>query len=269
MDRPVTTTAEIIVTRDGPVTTFLLNRPERLNALTFEMHHALQEALDAFAADDGQRIGVIAGAGDAFCSGSDLKAIAERRARGEGKIDLPRCGYAGLVQRFDLDKPLIAAVNGVAAGGGFEIALACDLIVASETARFGLPEPRAGFVAVGGGPHRLVREIGLKRTMDLVLTGRLIDAAEARSLGFVNEVVPVASLPDAVARWADAMLKGGPMALRASKALVHRSIDAPSLAAAIGDQDAIPAMRRWRASGETSEGPRAFAAKRPAAWMRP
>jgi enoyl-CoA hydratase/carnithine racemase len=263
----VTAATDISVTRDGPVTTFLLNRPARLNALTPEMHHALQAALDAFAADDGQRIGIIVGAGDAFCSGSDLKAIAERRARGEGKIDLPRCGYAGLIQRFDLDKPLIAAVNGVAAGGGFEIALACDLIVASETARFGLPEPHAGFVAVGGGPHRLVREIGLKRTMDLVLTGRLIAAAEALSLGFVNEVVPADELPDAVTRWVRALLKGGPAALRATKALVHRSIDAPNLAAAIGDQDALPAMRRWRESGETTEGPRAFAEKRPAAWM--
>lgn len=267
MDGSVTANSDILVTRDGPVTTFLLNRPERLNALTPEMHHGLQAALDAFAVDDDQRIGVITGAGDAFCSGSDLKAIAERRARGEGKIELPRCGYAGLIQRFDLDKPLIAAVNGVAAGGGFEIALACDLIVASDGARFGLPEPHAGFVAVGGGPHRLVREIGLKRTMDLVLTGRLVDAAEALSLGFVNEVVAADGLAEAVARWTRAILKGGPATVRATKALVHRSLDAPNLAAAIGDQDGLPAMRRWRESGEMTEGPRAFAEKRPASWM--
>jgi len=231
------------------------------------MHDALQVAIDVFAADDAQRIGVITGAGRAFSAGSDLKAIAERRARGEGPIALPRCGYAGLVQRFDLDKPLIAAVNGVAAGGGFEIALACDLILASETARFGLPEPHAGLVAIGGGPHRLVREIGLKRTMDLVLSGRLVDATEALALGFVNEMVPAERLGEAVARWIAAILKGGPAALRATKSLVHRSLDAPSLAAAIGDQDALPAMARWRESGETVEGPRAFSEKRPAAWM--
>ena len=266
MDRAVTAGRDISVTRDGPITTILLNRPERLNAITPEMHHALQAALDDFAADDGQRIGVITGAGSAFCSGSDLKIVAERRARSEARIELPRCGYAGLIQRFDLDKPLIAAVNGVAAGGGFEIALACDLIVASDSARFGLPEPRAGVIAIGGGPHRLAREIGLKRTMDLVLTGRLVGAEEALSLGFVNEVVPAHALSDAVARWVQALMKSGPMALRASKAMVHHGLDCPSLAVAIGDQDALPAMKRWRESGEAAEGPRAFAEKRPPEW---
>jgi crotonobetainyl-CoA hydratase len=263
MDQP-----PLIVTRDGPVTTFLLNRPERLNALTPDMHHSLQAAFDGFAADDTQRVGIVKGAGRGFCSGSDLKAIAERRAAGEATLDMPRSGYAGLIQRFDLDKPLIAAVNGVAAGGGFEIALACDLIVASEQACFGLPEPLSGLIAIGGGPHRLARQIGLKHAMGLALTGRFVDAAEGHALGFVNEVVPAEDLDAAVSRWTQAILRCGPHAVRATKQLVARGLDAPTLAAAIGDQNGLPAMQRWRATDERIEGPRAFTEKRSPAWAR-
>lgn len=258
----------LLVSRDGPVTTFTLNRPGHLNALVPEMHHLLQDAIDAFAADDTQRIGIVTGAGRAFCAGSDLKAMAARGTAGGGAVSLPRNGYAGLAQRFDLDKPLIAAVNGVAVGGGFEIALCCDLIVASEKARFGLPEPHAGFVAVGGGVSRLVREIGSKRAMDLLLTGRQIDALEAKALGLVNEVAPANELEQAVRRWTSAILRGGPMAIRATKALARMSADrAASLSAVIGDQNGLSAMQRWRGSGETVEGPRAFAEKRDAAWI--
>lgn len=259
----------VIVTRDGPVTIVRLNRPDRLNALTPEMHHLLQRAIDDFADNHTQRIGIIIGTGRAFCAGSDLRAMSERRKHGGKAVALPRCGYAGIVERFDLDKPLIAAVNGSAIGGGFEIALACDIIVAAESAKFGLPEPAAGFVAVGGGPHRLVREIGSKRAMDILLTGRLVDAAEACGLGFVNEVVPDGGITAALARWTDAMLRGAPMALQATKAVAQASLDAPSLAVAIADQNCLPAMMRWRSSNETLEGPLAFAEKRDAAWMQP
>ena len=256
----------LLISRDGSVTTFRLNRPERLNALDPQMHVLLQDALDAFAADETQRIGVLCGAGGHFCSGSDLKAAAARRAVGEPPPDMPRAGYAGLIQRFDLDKPLIAAVDGAAAGGGFEIALACDLIVATERARFSLPEPHVGFVAIGGGPHRLARQIGLKAAMAMVLTGDAVDANEGRRLGFVNEVTTIGGLDAAVARWAAAILRGAPLAVRASKQLVMRGLDAPTLADAIGDQDGLPALRRWRSSDERAEGGRAFAEKREPRW---
>ena len=132
----------ITVERDGPVTTITLNRPEVMNAVHAPMSREMDEAINAFAADPEQWVGIITGAGErAFSAGNDLKWQASG-----GEMKSPPTGFAGLTLRFDLAKPLIAAVNGVAMGGGFEIALACDLIVASETATFALPEPRANFI---------------------------------------------------------------------------------------------------------------------------
>ena len=151
----------ITVATTDRVTTITLNRPEVMNALNPAMHVELQETFDTFAADPDQFICVVTGAGDrAFCAGSDLKAAVTNGHRG-----YPKNGYAGLIERFDCPKPIIAAVNGVALGGGFEVALACDIIIASESASFGLPEPLVGAVALGGGVHRLARQIGLKQSI--------------------------------------------------------------------------------------------------------
>jgi enoyl-CoA hydratase/carnithine racemase len=137
----------ITVEIEGGVTTITLNRPEVMNAINAAMHHELQTAFDAFAADPAQFLCVVTGAGNlAFCAGSDLKAASR-----DGHRDYPMSGYAGLIERFDCPKPFIAAVNGVAMGGGFELALACDLIIAAESASFALPEPLVGAVALGGG----------------------------------------------------------------------------------------------------------------------
>src|SRR5690606_39664315 len=174
--------------------------------------------------------------------------------------------YAGLIERFDLDKPLIAAVNGVCMGGGFEIALACDLIIATETARFALPEPHVGAVALGGGLHRLPRQIGLKQAMGLILTGRAVSAREGERLGFVNEVVAPDALAAAVDRWCAEILRGAPLSLRASKATVMQGLDEPALAAGIKNQADYPAYRRWFQSEDRIEGPRAFAEKRKPEW---
>src|ERR1700761_4057397 len=131
------------------VTTITLNRPEVMNAINPQMHLELQAAFDEFAASEEQLVCVMTGAGErAFCAGSDLKAGARERG-----FSYPKNGYAGLIERFDLYKPVIAAVNGVCLGGGFEVALACDLIIASDRASFGLPEPRVGAIALGGGAH--------------------------------------------------------------------------------------------------------------------
>lgn len=246
------------------VTTITLNRPQVLNALNRPMHVELQDAFDAFASAPGQRICVITGAGErAFCAGSDLKAAAAAGSIGEG---YPRSGYAGLIQRFELDKPVIAAVNGIAFGGGFEIALACDLLIASSNASFALPEPLVGAVALGGGLHRLARQIGLKQAMGMILTGRPVDAQEGARLGFVNEVVTPAELPAAVERWCTQILRCAPLSIRASKETVMRGLDAPSLARAIQDQESYPAYTAWKAAEDTREGPRAFAEKRPPVW---
>src|SRR6202011_4573787 len=141
-----------------------------------------------------------------------------------GKRGWDSGGFAGLTSRFDCDKPVIAAVNGVAMGGGFEIALACDLIIASENAKFALPEPHVGLAALAGGLHRLPRQIGLKRAMGMILTARRVSARGGYELGFVNEVVPLDGLMAAAARWGEAICQNSPMSIRASKDGVHRGL---------------------------------------------
>ncbi len=174
------------LTRKGPITIVTLSRPEVYNALHIDAHFELNKIFDDFSADPEQWVAIVTGAGDkAFCAGNDLKWQAAGGKRGWDKG-----GFAGLTTRFDCDKPIIAAVNGVAMGGGFEIALACDLIIASENATFALPEPRVGLAALAGGLHRLPRQIGLKRAMGMILTARHVSAKEGHELGFVNEVVP-------------------------------------------------------------------------------
>lgn len=246
------------VETDGRVTTIILDRPEVMNAINPAMHHELQAAFDAFAADDEQFVCIVTGAGErAFCAGSDLKVPGG---------SYPANGYAGLSERFDLYKPVIAAVNGICLGGGFEVALACDIIIASDTASFGLPEPRVGAVALGGGVHRLARQIGLKRAMGYLLSMRRISAAEGLALGLVNEVVPQADLMATARKWCDEILTGAPMALRATKEAAMRGLDEPSLAAALKAQASYPAFAAQRRSEDAREGPLAFAEKRPPVW---
>ena len=253
----------IEVEKSDRVTTITLNRPEVMNVIHSAMHEELQGAFDDFAADSEQFIGVVTGKGErAFCAGSDLKAIA---ASGKHAA-YPKNGYAGLIERFDLNKPLIAAVNGLCLGGGFEIALACDIILAADNASFGLPEPRVGAVALGGGIHRLARQIGLKRAMGYVLTSERITPETGFELGLVNEVVTATQLQSRTQRWCDEILTGAPMAIRASKESIMRGLDESSLASAINNQESYPAFAAWRHADDTQEGPKAFAEKRPPVW---
>ncbi|MBV9509394.1 MAG: enoyl-CoA hydratase/isomerase family protein [Caulobacteraceae bacterium] len=252
----------IEVERRDRVTWITLARPEVMNAINTAMHHELQAAFDDFASDPEQFVCVVTGKGArAFCAGSDLKASAAGDRGG-----YPRNGYAGLIERYDLAKPLIAAVNGLALGGGFEIVLACDIVLAAETAVFGLPEPLVGAVALGGGLHRLVRQIPVKQAMGMILTGRKVSASEGRQLGFVNEVVEPGALEAAAARWCEDILKASPMAIRASKETAYRGLDEPSLAQAMSRQATYPAFAALFDSEDAKEGPRAFAEKRLPKW---
>lgn len=246
----------------GGVTTVTLARPASLNAITPAMHDELEAAFNAFAADPAQEICVITGEGRGFCAGSDLKAVAAG-----GHRAYPAHGYAGLIERFDCPKPFIAAVNGVAMGGGLEIALACDLIIAAESASFALPEPLVGAVALGGGLHRLARQIGMKPAMGMILSGKRVSAEEGHRLGFINEVVADGDLSAATQRWCAEILRCSPMSVRASKETVLRGLDEPSVAAAMAAQDRYPAFAAWRSSDDAREGPRAFAEKRPPRWQ--
>jgi enoyl-CoA hydratase/carnithine racemase len=252
----------IKVERHGPVTTVTLNRPEVMNALHSPAHFELHEVFDAFAADPDQWVAIVTGTGDrAFSAGNDLKHQA-----GGGEMKSPPSGFAGLTSRFDLTKPLIAAVNGVAMGGGFEIALACDIIIASEAAMFALPEPRVGLAALAGGLHRLPRAIGVKRAMGMILTARRVSGAEGKELGFVAEVTAPQDLMRTARQWADGICQLGPMSIRASKEAVYKGLDEPSLEAAIKGQSRYPAVAALFRSEDFVEGPLAFAQKRAPAW---
>ncbi|MFW6092762.1 MAG: enoyl-CoA hydratase-related protein [Pseudomonadota bacterium] len=236
-----------------------MERPERLNALHPPANAELGEVFDDFAADDDLWVAIITGRGRGFSAGNDLRYQAE----GGQRVPMPR-GFGGLTSRFDLTKPVIAAVNGVAMGGGFEIALACDLIVASEDATFALPEPKVGLAALAGGLNRLPRQIGPKRALGMILTGRHVSAAEGRELGFVNEVTPADDLMAAARRWADQICECAPLSIRASKDVVYRSLDTASLEEAMTAQyDSVKAMLN---SEDFIEGPRAFAEKRKPNW---
>lgn len=250
------------VERKGHLTIVTLNRPEVMNAIHAPASTELAAVFDAFASDPEQWVGIVTGAGErAFSAGNDLKY----QAAG-GKMTWPETGFAGLTSRFELDKPLIAAVNGIAMGGGFEIALACDLIVAAENAVFALPEPRVGLAALAGGLHRLPREIGAKRALGMILTGRRVTATEGRDLGFVNEVVPQAELMAAAKKWAAQILELSPMSVRASKQAVYRGLVEPSVEAALKGQNRYPAVAAMYRSEDFVEGPMAFAQKRPPQW---
>jgi enoyl-CoA hydratase/carnithine racemase len=247
---------------DGKLLIVTINRPDVMNSLHPPANHELAEVFDAFAADPDLWAAIITGAGDkAFSAGNDLKY----QAMG-GKMSVPASGFAGLTSRWDLTKPVIAAVNGVAMGGGFEIALACDLIIASQTATFALPEPRVGLAALAGGLHRLPRMIGQKQAMGMILTGRRVTASEGVALGFVNEVAPPEDLIATARRWADQILDLSPMSIRASKEAVYRGLDEPSLKAAYEGQRAYPAIQAMFKSQDMVEGPMAFAQKRKPNW---
>lgn len=248
------------VSDEGRIRVVTLNRPEVLNALHDAAHEELVTVWDEFAAREDLWIAIITGAGDrAFSAGNDLKVQAAGKRKGS-----PPSGFAGITHRFDLDKPLIAAVNGVAMGGGFEIALACDIIVAAENAVFALPEPRVGLIAGAGGVHRLPRVIPQKQALGMILTGRRVSAAEGKELGFVNEVVPAGQALAGARRWAEQILECSPKAVRASKQAYFRGLEEPSLEAAI--RKTFPAQEENKGSEDYIEGPKAFAEKRKPNW---
>jgi enoyl-CoA hydratase/carnithine racemase len=235
-------------------------RPAVMNALHPPANEELSRVWDDVATDADVRVAILTGAGDrAFSAGNDLKWTAQH-----GVPRMPKGGFGGLVAREDLWKPLIAAVNGVALGGGLEIALACDVIVASETARLGLPEPRVGLMAAAGGVHRLPRHVPLKVAMGMMLTGRHVTAAEAYRIGLVNEVVPAAELLPAAERWAREIAECSPLSVQATKQAALQGLGRPVLEAMSGD---YPAVKRLFTSPDVVEGPRAFAEKRKPRWQ--
>jgi crotonobetainyl-CoA hydratase len=248
------------VERDGHVLVVTIARPEVMNAIHPPASVEMAGVFDAFAADPELWVAIVTGEGErAFCAGNDLKF----QAAG-GKLEWPESGFGGLTARFELTKPVIAAVNGLAMGGGFEIVLACDVAIAAENAVFALPEPRVGLAALAGGMHRLPRQIPLKHAMGMLLTGRRVPADEALRLGIVNEIVPRGQALAAARRWAEQILQCSPVSVRTTKAVAMQGLAHASLEQAMNARyEAIPELVR---SEDFREGPLAFAAKRPPLW---
>ncbi|MFD4254425.1 crotonase/enoyl-CoA hydratase family protein [Amycolatopsis thermoflava] len=248
---------ELAVTERGRVLVLEMNRPEARNAMSLQMAHEIADALDLLDTRPDLSVGVITGANGTFCAGMDLKGF----ARGERPVVEGR-GFAGLVQRPPR-KPLIAAVEGYALAGGFEIVLACDLIVASREARFGLPEVKRGLTAAAGGLLRLQRRIPYHLAMNLVLTGRMWPATEAAAVHLVNDLAEPGEALDAALALADEIAGNAPLALAASKQVLVRSQDW-SLEEMFERQHEF--VQPVRESADAREGAQAFVDKRAPRW---
>ena len=247
--------------KQGRIAIVTINRPERMNALHPAANLELHEIWNDFEGDPEVWVGILTGAGDkAFSAGNDLRFTAEH---GRDMVRMADSGFGGLANRATCWKPILAAVNGYALGGGFEMALACDIIVAADHARLGLPEPRVGLMAGAGGVHRLPRMIPHKIAMGYILTGRHMTAQEAHRLGVVNEVVPLAELMPTATKWAGEILECAPLSIRASKQAALMGLGHPlDIALKLNYTEA----ERMQRSEDTVEGPRAFAEKRKPNW---
>ncbi|MEU4427945.1 enoyl-CoA-hydratase DpgD [Actinoplanes sp. NPDC024001] len=244
-----------------------LDRPAVLNAMDLRMHQELAEVWDDIEADDEIRVVVLTGAGDrAFSVGQDLKERARRDAAGTPASSFGSRGQPGwprLTERFGFRKPVVARVDGYALGGGFELALACDVIIASDRAEFGLPEVRLGLVPGAGGVFRLIRQLPQKVAMGHLLTGRRMDAATAYAYGLVNEVVPADRLDRCVDGWVADLVAAAPLSVQAIKEAALRSVD---LSLPDAFTATYEAEERRRHSADAIEGPAAFAARRAPHW---
>ena len=252
----------------GKVAWITLNRPEAMNSINPELRWQLSEHMTEVENNDDIWMAVITGAGEkAFCAGADLRQRAlERNATDEQRAEWRRLASETkhIIERWHFTKPLIAMVNGYALGGGLEIAMACDIIVAAEHAELGLPEPRRGLIAGSAGVHRLPRQIGLKPAMGFLLTGRHMSAKRAYELGLVNDVVPADELASTVQGYVDDILRCAPLAVRATKEATMKGLDHPLAQAFYTKYDGEVARQQ---SEDAQEGPRAFAEKRAPEWQ--
>ena len=239
------------------VMTITLNRPEAKNAVNLAMAEGIARAMDELDANEDIRVGILTGANQTFCSGMDLKAF----VTGEVPF-IPGRGFGGLVEAPPT-KPLIAAIEGYALAGGCELAMVCDLIVAAENARFGIPEVKRGLAAAAGGLMRFPRQLPYRLAMELALTGDFLDADRALSLGFIKSVVEPGTALSAAQSLAEKIAANGPLAVKLSKAVVRDSQDW-STGEMFGKQQEI--LNPVFTSEDAIEGATAFAEKRAPVW---
>lgn len=242
-----------------------IDRPERRNAVDAATADLLEEAWQEIEANPDVRVVVLTGSGDkAFCAGADLKAGGDEKTGLEYWAHARPAGFGGLSLRKSLQVPVIARVNGFAVGGGFEMVLGCDIVIAAEHARFGLPEARVGRMPLDGGMILLPRLIPEKLAMGMLMTGNLIAAAEAERYGLVNAVVPAASLDATVDAWVEQILECAPLSVKAIKECVKETLDLP-VSEALAMK--LPALVAALESADSEEGPRAFQEKRKPEWQ--
>ncbi|MDP3969874.1 MAG: crotonase/enoyl-CoA hydratase family protein [Nocardioides sp.] len=248
---------DLLVEERGRVLVLTMNRPESRNAMSMTMAHQIADALADFDARPDLSVAVITGAGGTFCAGMDLKGF----ARGERPVVEGR-GFAGIVQQPPR-KPIIAAVEGYALAGGFEIVLACDLVVAADNAKFGLPEVKRGLTAAAGGLLRLQHRVPYHLAMELVLTGRMWPAAEAADVHLVNRLAEPGSALDVALGLAEEIAANAPLALAASKQVLVESVDWPLPDKFTRQHDVVDPIRN---SADAKEGAAAFVEKRDPVW---
>jgi crotonobetainyl-CoA hydratase len=252
----------VLLERRDHVAVVTLNRPEVLNAVNGDLSRRAGQVLAEIDADPEVRAAIITGSGRAFSAGADLKAIAAGDPR---QRPVTAWGFAGITQHY-ISKPLIAAVNGLAYGGGLEIALSCDLIVAATTASFGLPEVKRGIIAGAGGLVRLAGQIPPRLAMEIALTGDPVSATRAAELGLVNAVVEPDRLLDEALALASRVAANAPLAVQASKRVLQRIVAGTRPEEALGWALTAAETAALRTSEDAREGPRAFAEKRTPVW---
>ncbi|HEX3611471.1 MAG TPA: crotonase/enoyl-CoA hydratase family protein [Sporichthyaceae bacterium] len=255
---------KVVVEQRGHILVVTLNRPEARNAVDHDVCLGVGDATERAEADPEIRAVILTGAGEAaFCAGADLKAIARgERILPEGK---EHWSFAGFVNHFT-SKPVIAAVNGTALGGGTELVLACDLVVAVETASFGLPEVKRGLIAGAGGAFRIGRQLPAKLAMELLLTGRPLSAADALRWGLINRVVPPGQALTAALELAEEIAANAPLAVQGSKRLAYGASPAGRSDEADLWELTKAEIRQILRSEDAREGPTAFAEKRAPVW---
>ncbi len=249
---------------DGHIARVTLNRPERMNAVDEATANSLEEIWEQIENDDNIRVVVLTGNGSkAFCAGADLKAAAGEKSGLEYWANARANGFGGLALRKSLQVPVIARVNGLAVGGGFEMVLGCDIVIAADHASFGLPEAKVGRMPLDGGMILLPRMIPEKAALGMLLTGKRISAADALAYGLVNAVVEEAELDSTVDKWVAEILQCAPLSVKAIKECVKET----------GDMSVVDAYSRRSAtlmaaldSEDADEGPRAFTEKRKPVW---
>jgi len=263
---PGDTAPRVMYEKRGKVAYVTLNRPGSLNAMDLRMHEELCAIWDDIEHDASVWLTVLTGVGDrAFSAGMDLKELAARTAAGVPPTSLGNrgAGWPRLTERFSMVKPVIARVNGLAIGGGFELALACDIIIAVEEAQFALPEARLGLIPGAGGVFRLTRQVPFKAALGYLFTGRRMGATRAYELGLINEVSSAADLDACVDRWVEDILACAPLSIRAIKQMATQSAQ---LTLEEAFRARYEAEERRLRSSDCGEGARAFVEKRPPEW---